>query len=519
MSSRILKITLSIMAASIICKATGLIREISLASYLGISKYTDAYLIATAIPLEIFNVIFASVGVIFMPLYIEVVEQEGKEKALAYMNNLINSILLFSTVLCILGMIFTKPLIKLMAIGFNSELISITTVYTRIMFPAIITLGISGMISVYLQANNNFILPALLTVPTNIIITMSILSCIHFDSTILAYGTLIGLVSQLLVQIPAAYRNGYRYKFIISFKDIRLASTIKMIIPALIGSSVKELNVFIARIIATTLFVGGVATLNFAHKIDLLIFGFFTLSFSTVIYRKLSQFAAQDKMQYFSEVINKSISMLTIILIPITIFVMQKSEHIVTIIYMRGSFDENAVAITSIALYFYAIGILGSGIRDILTKAFYSLKNTKTPLINGIAAVVINIILSLILVRSMGIGGVALATSISSIFTTMLLLISITKRLPDVRLNIVIINFIKVLAASSVAIILMNGVTLFTAYNFEQNIIGQLLEMSFSVIGFAIIYSLLLKLMKFKELDLLVESIKTVFSKTSDLKL
>ena len=511
MSARILKITLSIMTASMICKITGLIREISLASYFGISKYSDAYLIASAIPVEIVNIIFASVSIIFLPLFIEVQELEGKQKALSYMNNLINIILIISIVICISGIIFTKPLIMLMAIGFNDELINMTAVYTRIMLPAIITLGISKMISAYLQANGSFILPAILTVPTNIIITASIFLCVYFDSVVLAYGTLFGLIIQLFIQIPAACKNGYEYKFTIRFNDTKLMNTVKMFIPVLIGGSVKELNIFIDRLIATTLIVGSVATLNFAHKIDMLIFGLLSLSFSTVIYRKLSQFAAQNKMSDLTEAITKSISILAILLIPITILVMQLSENIITIIYKRGSFDDAAVAITSITLYFYAIGILGSGIREILTKAFYSLKNTGIALKNGILAVVINIALSLILSKSMGVGGIALATSISSLASAALLLMRIKKKLPGIKIGKIIFDSAKVFLASCIAAILTKRITLFIPFIFKQDIIDQLMEMSLSVIIFSIILLPILKLMKVNELDLLIRNTKAIF--------
>ncbi len=507
MSIKLFKATLLVMAASVVCKATGLIREVSLASCLGVSEYTDAYLVSAGITSDVFYIIFASIGTMFIPMYLETVEREGKAYALCFMNKLINSMFIVSVTVCVTGMLLAKPLIRLTAVGFSSEMVNMAAAYTQIMFPSIIVLGMSNLISAYLQANDNFILPAVITAPTNIIITISIPLSIYLDSTILACGTLIGLVCQLFIQLPAAYSKGYRYALNIDIMDKTVARTLRAAIPMLIGTSVREINVVIDRSIATTLCLGGVAALNFAHKLDLLVFNFFSMSFSAIVYRRLSEYAAREKLKEFSVALTNSITALTMLILPIISFILLFTEDIVAIMYGRGSFGYDAVQLTSSALYFYAVGIWGLGISDILNKAFYSIKHTGIIMVNGIMSFIINAVMSVILAKSLGLGGIALSNSITLFISSVFLIFILDRQVKDFEGDAVLGNLAKILAAALTASLFTFGSRLIIMQH-AHGMLGYIIQISVNIIIFMAIYIPVLKLVRVKEINLLQDNLR-----------
>ena len=168
----------------------------------------------------------------------------------------------------------------------------------------------------------------------------------------------------------------------------------------------------------------------------------------TVMYPTISKMAAEDNIKGLKKTLSESISSVSLLVIPAIIGAMIFAEPVVKLLFGRGAFDNHAISMTSNALFFYSIGMLGFGLKNILSRAFYSQQDTKTPMINSAIAVFLNIILNFILSKYLGIGGLALATSISALFSTVLLFISFRKKVGSFGLKNITISIIKVLFAS-----------------------------------------------------------------------
>ncbi|MEG1310757.1 MAG: lipid II flippase MurJ, partial [Romboutsia sp.] len=228
-----------------------------------------------------------------------------------------------------------------------------------------------------------------------------------------------------------------------------------LVIPVFFGSYVTQINVVLNRTLASTLEKGSITALNYANKLSLFAVGVIVIALSTVMYPILSKLVSENNMERFKISLSKSINSIIILMVPIMVIIMFFSTLIVKILFEEGSFDTNATYLTSTALFYYSIGIVAYGLREILAKGFYSLQDTKTPVKNATISVGINIIFSITLVKKMGIGGLALASSISAILTTILLFISLRKKIGKLGFKNIFITFIKVSIASIIMGIVM----------------------------------------------------------------
>lgn len=205
----------------------------------------------------------------------------------------------------------------------------------------------------------------------------------------------------------------------------------------------------------------------------------------------------------------ETISSINLLVLPATVGAMIFAEPIVRLLFGRGAFDSQDISMTSYALFFYSIGMVGFGLREVLSRAFYSLQDTKTPMFNAAIAMVMNIILNIILSKFLGIGGLALATSISAIFCTVLLFISLRKKIGPFGMKSITISFIKILCAS-----LVMGVIAKISYNALLNSINANLSLIFSIGIGAITYFIIIYFMKIEEVDVIVNAIKRKMIKT-----
>lgn len=504
----IAKSAIVLMIATIVAKILGFGRELVLASSYGASIYSDAYLTSTNIPILIFTIIGSTIGTVLIPMYYEISSELDEKRALKFINNILNIVIIICVLFGILGFIFTDKIVKLFAMGFDGETLQLTISFTRILLPGIIFTGLSHIMTAYLQIKNNFVIPGLITVPKNIIIIISIILSVKYGPYIMIGGTLLGTLIELLFQIPFALKNGYKYKLGISLNDRYIKKALRLIVPVLVGVAVNQLNLIVDRTLASTLVEGSISALNYASKLNGFIMALFITSVSVVIYPILSKLSAEDNKDKFTETIINSINSIILLIIPISIGAIVLSQPIVKILFERGEFDARATNMTTVALIMYSIGMLGVGLRDILGKIFYSIKDTKTPMINGIIAVIMNIILNIIFIKYLKIAGIAFSTSISSIICILLLFRSLKKKNGYFGQD----RILKTTYKSIIAALIM-GISTKYIYIFLNNILkgiilSEILSLSGSIcIGF-IIYVLLIILFKVDEVNIIQKKIR-----------
>ena len=461
MSKKTKTTALVLMLIILTSKITGFFRDIVLAQTFGAGEITDAYLTALNIPVVLFDGISAALGTTFIPIYFKIKSSKGQEEVNKFTSNILNIVIIISLIFVLLGVIFAPYIVKIFAVGFKGYVFDLTVNYSKILIFSMVFIAINGLVSSYLVASGNVYISGAITIPFNIFVIIAIIFASVTESYVMVYGTLIAYIAQLLFQLPLLIKKGYKHRLTVNLRDENIRQILFLVIPVFIGSYINQINAVVNRTLASTLDSGSITALNYANKLNMFAVGVIAVAISTIMYPILSKLASEGNKKLFKINISKSINMIVIIMLPIMVVMTTFSTEIVKVLFEEGSFNSHDTYLTSTALFFYSIGILSYGLKELLAKSFYSLQDTKTPVRNATISVVINIVFSIILVNIMGIGGLALASSISATVTTMLLLISLRKKIGKIGFSYILKTFIKGAIASIVMYIIMR-----IAYNY-----------------------------------------------------
>lgn len=506
------KNALGVMGADIVCKVLGFFRDVLLGSYFGASYILDAYLIATTVPYMLFSSMANAIGTSFIPVYSKVFKEKGKRECIYFTNKILNIFFGISILIYIIGIIFSKYIVGFIGVGFDIHTMNLTLQLTRIIFPVIIFLSIINVSIGFLQSNKQFIIPAMLSISSNIIIIGAIIISPIIGIKGVAWATLLGILSQMIIQIPALRKKGFHYKFMIDFRDKNVHFMGKLIIPILLGTAVQQINVLVDRMLASGLIEGSISALNFADRIVTFGFRVVSMSIAVVIFPMLSEFKASSDMNKLKDTVLTSINIAVLLILPITFGIIALRNPIIQILFEHGNFDAMDTTRTSSALLFYSIGMLSFGLRDILSRVFYSLHDTKTPMFNGLIALCVNIVLDLLLINLMGHNGLALATSLTSIVTTIFLVCFLRKKIGCISE----LKIILVILKSIIASLFMGGIV-YLFYNLilslfpDRILIIQIIVFGITVfIGLAT-YIFIINLLGVKELEWIKVIVRTKF--------
>lgn len=500
------KSILLVIAFSILSKAFGFTRDIVLSYFYGASNISDAYLISTIIPVTILAMIGAGITTGYIPIYSKVSDNVSSERSKSFTNNLLNITILFSTIVIVISMIFTNQIVTSFAIGFDQETFNLAVEFTRISLIGILFSGIVIILTSFLQVNNKFVIAALIGLPLNIIIIISIILSSKVNLIILPIGSTLALLFPVLFLLPFVKKLGLRYKPVLNLKDESIKDLVKVSLPAIVGISVSQINLLIDRSIASSIAVGGISALSYSNRLIAFVIGIFIAPIITVVYPRLSHSYYNSDLSTFKKHLNDSITSMSILVLPSMIGFLVFSTPIIVLLFGRGEFDSKSVFLTSGALFFYSIGILSLGLREILSRAFYAINDTRTPVTNSIISVVVNIVLNITLSKFMGISGLALATSISAILATILIFISLRRRLGPFGFKRTGITFLKVLFASVIMGILSKLAFTYLLYYFNQNI-----ALLISIFIGALSYFIIIFFMKIDDIDVFVRMLKGKF--------
>ena len=497
-----------LMVITIVSKIVGFGREIVLSYVYGASAITDAYLISQTIPAVIFSFISAGIATGFIPLYSRILNERGQIEANRYTNNLTNTLLLLSSVIVVFVLSFTQPIVKIFASGFSGETLELAIRFTRISVFGVYFTALLNIFAGFLRLHENYIIPALVGLPMNLVIIASLFISTKTNIYVIAVGSVVATASQLLLLIPFVRKTGYRYQPILNLRDEYIKMMVYIALPVVAGQSVNQINVLVDRILASGIAVGGISALNYANRLNGFVQGLFVASISSVMYPMISKMAAENNIKGLKASFSEAISVINLLVIPATIGAMIFSKEIVTLLFGRGAFTPEAIDMTANALFYYSIGMIAFGLRDILSRAFYALQDTKTPMINAAIAVVINIILNLALSRYLGIGGLALATSIATIVGTLLFFVTLRKKIGGFGLKEITISFIKICMAS-----IIMGILAWSTYQILETKINSNISLILAIGVGALSYFIFIYFMKIPEVDRTIKTVKSRLGK------
>lgn len=501
--SKAARATVLLMIVTIVSKILGLFRDSVLASAYGTGKYAAVYSTANSISTILFAVIGTALATSLIPLYNKLASEDSAERAMGFLNSVVNLVVIVCLSIAGLGIIFAGPLVKVFAPGYQGDVYTLCVQYTRILLPSIVFVGLANIFTSYLQIKKRYVIPGFIGMPYSIIIIVSIYLSLKTSPMVLVIGTLIAISAKALFQLPFVYKEGYRYRPKINLKDPVMKDMMILILPVVIGVGANQINSIVDKSLASLLGTEVVASFSYAIKLYEFVQALFITSILAVIYPRLSSMIVSDRMDSFLNSLKKTMNVIIVALVPIIVGCIVLSRQIVEVLFQRNAFTSKDTTMTASILWIYVIGILAFALRDVLTRGFYSMEDSKTPMINSIISIVFNISLNLILVKPLGYKGLAIATAVSAYIGLLLFNRSMRKKIEGYSSRDNYIVFVKSLFA---ALIMGLGVKLvygIVASSLVGGLLFKLIALASAVGVGVIIYALIMHFLRVEEYEMI----------------
>lgn len=483
---------------TLISRILGLIRDAVVAYFFGTKAVADAFYVAFRIPNLLRRLLAeGSLTMAFVPVFTEYLKQsreEGKRVADIIFTYL--SILL--TVITVLGILFAPWIVRAIAYGFGGspDKFALTVYLTRLMFPYIFLVSLMAFAMGVLNTLKIFGAPAASPILLNLgIIAGAVFFSRWFvEPTVgLAMGVLIGGIMQLVLQLPWLHRHGMIPRFNFNWRHPALSRIGLMMLPAVYGGAVYQINVLVITLLASFLPHGSVSYLWYADRVNEFPLGLFAVAVATASLPTLSDHAAEANHQAFKETLEFSLRIAWVESIPAMVGIWLLAEPIVRVLFQRGVFTEASTAGTAGALKFFALGIpFITGVRNIV-PAFYVMKDSRTPVIMATGALVVNAVLSLVLMGPMLHRGLAFSMTVASAVNFFLLVWAFRRKMGGIggkRLLTAVVR--SIVACGGIVAVVFGaryGLDFFTCANLWLNA-AQL----FSLVALAaVVYFVILK--------------------------
>jgi putative peptidoglycan lipid II flippase len=356
-------------------------------------------------------------------------------------------------------MVFAVPITTAFASAYAAVpgKLELTVSLTRIMFPFLALVAVATALMGMLNSLQRFFVPAVSPAMFNV---GSILCTIGLAPVMPALGlpvivapaigVLVGGFLQMAVQWPSLHREGYRYEPVLDARDEGLRRVLALMGPGVVGLAAVQVNLLVNSILATGEGTSAVSALNYAFRLMYLPIGIFGVSIATAVIPTLSRHAARNETAGMRDTVSSGLRMMLMLNVPATVGLIVLAGPIVALIFEHGAFTEAHTAATAAALAFYAPGLAGYSAVKIAVPAFYSLRESRTPVVVSAVTVLLNVVLNVSLVRAMGFTGLALGTAVSAIFNASTLLWLLRSRLGGLDGRRIAASFGRIGAASAV---------------------------------------------------------------------
>lgn len=418
---RIARAATLVMVLFVASRALGLVREVVIARQFGTSADMDAYLAAFRLPDFLFYMVAGgALGSAFIPTFTGFLTRRDMPGAWRLASAVVNWVMLILSVLGGLAAIFAPWLVQIFFGNFSPAQQALTVELMRWMLISTVVFGVSGVVMGILNAHQHFLLPALAPVVYNAAIILAAwLLGPTWGVRGLTAGVVLGAAAHLLVQIPGLVQRRMQYRPILPLVDAGLHEVGRLMAPRVLGLAAVQLNFLVNAILAAGLPSGSLTALNYGWIIMLLPQGIIAQSVATALFPTLAALAARGEQAEMRRIFGVTLRNLLFLTLPAAAGLLVWGKPVVRLLLERGAFNATSTALTAWALGFFALGLVGHAVVEIATRAFYALKNTKTPVAVGVAAMATNIGLSIALMRLFAAagrpphGGLALANSIA----------------------------------------------------------------------------------------------------------
>jgi putative peptidoglycan lipid II flippase len=480
----------------------GLLRSVIIAEAFGTEPELDAYWVAFRLPDLVFQLLAgATLASAFIPTFAGVRARNGEAAAWRLASSVLNIVLLATVAFAVVAFALAPQLIPLMAPGLGegtgreAELNDLAIQLTRIMLISPVLFAVSGMFMGILNARRHFLMPALAPMFYNLSIIVAAL--VATDVETLAVGVVVGAALHLAVQLPDLRYAGMVYSFVADWRDTAVREVGRLMAPRILGLAATQINFyFVGIFFASTLAAGAISGLSFAWLITMTPLGIIGMAISTAAFPTMADQAARHDTAGMSDTLSRVLRLIIFLSLPAGFGLALLSKPLVVVLLQRGAFDVESTRITAQALLFYAPALVAHSGIEILSRGFYAMSNTRTPVIIAVASMVLNVVLAASLVGPLEIRGLALALSIATLVEFLALYAAIGKRVPglvDPPMRLALAKMaaataVMVAAAGAVYALLVEGLDL----DVERGIDALAIVVAASAVGACVYFALTL---------------------------
>ncbi len=423
---------LVVMVFFVLSRATGLLREMVIGARFGTGPELDAYLAAFRIPDLLFQLVAGgALGSAFIPTFASAWVRGDTEGAWLLFSRVLNLVVLLLALLAGLVALFAEPLVAhVIAPGFSPAQQHLTAQLMRWMLISTVIFAASGLCMGALNALQHFLLPAAAPVVYNLaIVAGAWWLAPRYGVYGLVMGVVAGAAGHFLVQIPGLIRQGVRYRLSLRVDDPGVREVGRLMGPRVVGLFFVQLNFLVNTILASRLPPGSLSALNFAWLLMLLPQGIFAQAIATVAFPTFAAQVAAGHTQAMRHAFDRILRLVVFLTLPATLVLLVLRVPLIQILFQRGQFTAQSTQAVAHALQFYALGLVAHSVVEIAVRAFYALHDTRTPVAVGVAAMGLNILLSLAWIGWLGYGGLALANTVATTLEMAVLLLLLQRRL------------------------------------------------------------------------------------------
>lgn len=441
--------------ATFISRVLGFARDMIFAFYFGASGISDTFFQAFKIP-NLLRELLAegSMSSAFVPVLTEYRQKQGEDAASHLVKITFTFILIVVGLLCVLGIIFSPAIVTVVSPGFLKfpDKFGMTVLLTRIMFPFLLFVSLSALLMGSLNTKKVFFVPALAPAMLNITL---ILSIVFFESRTsrpiiaAAIGVFAGGLVQFVFQLPAFFKQGYRLGLQPVFRHPGIKKMVLLMVPATMALSVSQINIIVGSIFASFLPQGSITYLFYSMRLIQFPIGIFGVAMGMAALPTLSEHAVNGNLVRLREDFSFALRMLFFVAVPSMCGLIALRGPIVNLLFQHGKFGLEATEGTAESLLFYSLGIWSVvGVR-VVTTAFYSMQDTKTPVRIAVVGMLSNIIFSFLLMGPMKHSGLALSYSLASWINFSLLFFFLRRKIGRVDARKIVDSFSKIALSSA----------------------------------------------------------------------
>ncbi len=435
-------------ASSVVSALLAYFRFAQITSIFGADWRTDALAVAMVFPFLVREVVSHSFGSAFIPIYSRVMEKKGHSGAVFFVNKTISWLVLISSLLVAVLWFTSGDLVKIVSPNGSPELLVLSSSLFRILLPMVIIGTTNGILSNFIKYERRFTALALSGV-LGLAVSLTVLLIVR-DSVgirILPVSMLAGGLVEFVFLLFQSFRSGFRVQPSFS-RDPFMSQLARMAVPVVGGTLVGFLAPLADKMLASFLPESSVTAIDYANRIKNIVLAVVFYPFLTFADLSFSAEAAKGRKDELLLILRKNINTTSLVMFPTAALLTILAVPLVSVFFQRGNFSAEDSRYIGYALAFYAPWLAQFGIGSLVSRVFYAQKDSVTPVTIGIFGIIANVLLNLILVGPLGIGGLALATTVTSTGKTIYLIWSLSRKMGGLDLRLIIREQLIILSAN-----------------------------------------------------------------------